>query len=75
MAYTKVSDTYILDTYRSGEAFHPAAIAYCGRRRMETLRWPAIFATQDEADAYVRSQLSASGMAEARNEGELREAA
>ncbi|MFA6039291.1 MAG: hypothetical protein WCV62_01005 [Candidatus Peribacteraceae bacterium] len=74
MPQAKVSDCYLLDTYRTGNGtYSPGAITFCGRKRMEVLRWKeAEFETEEEANAYVRRKLAGSDMRELGNEGELR---
>ncbi len=75
MPQLKEADSYILDTYRSGEGtYHPGAILFSGRRRMETVRWKEhVFQTQQEADEYARDEISRTRhLMEKSNEGELR---
>ncbi len=75
MPTIKEADCYILDTYRSSDSgkFHPGAITFASRRRMDTLRWPEqAFDTQEDANDFVRRQLARSPMREISNEGELR---
>ena len=73
MAHVKETDAYILDTYRgSGGKYSPGAVTYCGRKRMDMLRWDQQFSTQEEADAFVRQELAESHMTEVLNEGELK---
>ncbi len=68
----KTSDAYIIDTYRSANAFLPGVILFCGRRRMETIQWKEkTFPTAHDANRFVRDYCIARGLREAANEEEL----
>jgi hypothetical protein len=75
MPQAKKSDSYIIDTYGSGGTFVPGAIIFSGRKRMETLQWKDhSFASQAEADAFVREHFKSTDLVEKLNEEELRSA-
>lgn len=67
----KESDAYILDTYKSSKdgAYLPGAIPFAGRKKKEPMQWhDKHFATQQEADRFVRAKCDALGLKEAANE-------
>ncbi|MDD4319574.1 MAG: hypothetical protein PHW10_04610 [Candidatus Peribacteraceae bacterium] len=71
----KVSDSYILDTYRASETgkFVPGAVTYCGRKRLETFQWKQRqFPTQGEADSFARGHFAGMPIKELGNEGEMK---
>lgn len=70
-----VCDTFLIDTFRNAASgkFCPGAITFQKRRKIEALQWKEKeFTSQQEADAFVRKQLSNFGLREVRNEDELR---
>ncbi len=71
MKQAKTCDGYIIDTYRTGGSFLPGAIFFCGRRKMEAIQWKKSFASQQEADRFVRGYCLERGLREAANEEEL----
>ena len=73
MAKVKESTSYLLDTVKMEGKYVPGAIVYCGRKKIETYQWKdQFFATQLEADDFVRSHFATSRLAEVGNEGELK---
>jgi hypothetical protein len=75
MPQAKPCDSYIIDTYKQDGKYYPGAITYSGRKKLEAMQWKDKgFATQQEADAFVRDHFGALGIAEAENEGALRKA-
>jgi hypothetical protein len=70
---TKECDAFMIDTYRSSadRGFHAGAITLKKRRTVEVLKWNKKFSTEDDANAYVREQLSKHNIPEMRPEGVL----
>lgn len=63
---TKECDAFVVDTYRSlsDRSFHPGAITLKKRKTVEVLQWKKSFRSQDEANEFVRQQLSKHGIKE-----------
>lgn len=75
MPQPPVCDTYLIDTFRNAASgkYCPGAITFQKRRKIEALQWKdREFMSQQEANTFVREQLSSLGLREVRNEDELR---
>ncbi len=67
-------DSFVLDTYWRADtgSFHPGAITFRGRKKVDVVQWrDKSFTSQEGADSFVRSYFARREISEAPSEGVL----
>lgn len=71
---TQEISSYMIDTYKQASSgrYLAGAITFKGKKKADVIQWKErTFASQNEADAFVRQYFSRSGLTETTSESDL----